>query len=207
MKGVLKSKRTWMIIGVIIVLSFVYNIGSNSAKVQLNDKKVSYDQLEKKISSAKKELKDYNKKINDLNAQYKEKQDEFNKAKALADKKDDLEKQIDESKAKLDQIKDDISSAQDELAKLQGTIKEKKSAPIKLSAGQFTVGNDVPAGRYKAVPIGEGSNFVVFDLDGKPVVNTILGSDSLSVPSYVFKCEDGYVIETHAPVKLIPLEE
>lgn len=80
-----------------------------------------------------------------------------------------------------------------------------KSTPKKLSAGKYTVGKDVDAGRYKVTPVGEGSNFVVYGGGDETdvTVNTILGQDG--EPSYTFDCSNGDVIQTESTVKLTPV--
>ncbi|PET65168.1 hypothetical protein CN514_12345 [Bacillus sp. AFS001701] len=78
--------------------------------------------------------------------------------------------------------------------------------PVSLSSGHYTVGKDFKSGRYKATNVGRGSNFVVYDKDGDVVVNTILGNGGIGSGDYVFSCDDGYTVETEAPVKLIPVK-
>ena len=83
----------------------------------------------------------------------------------------------------------------------------KKEAPKVLSSGQYIVGQDIPADRYRATNIGEGSNFFVYDENGEAIVNIILGDSSTGGSGdYVFFCDDGNIIQTEAQVKLIPVE-
>ncbi|GIO27000.1 hypothetical protein [Ornithinibacillus bavariensis] len=64
-----------------------------------------------------------------------------------------------------------------------------------LNAGKFTVGTDIPAGRY--VITGEGTgNLFVYDEDGLPVVNEILDkSADMGVPNVTTDIKDGQEIE------------
>jgi hypothetical protein len=65
-----------------------------------------------------------------------------------------------------------------------------------LSAGDWVVGLDIPAGRYSAAPdkAGESGNFVIFGgLFGLPTTNEILGGD-YGVPSATVNLSDGQVI-------------
>ncbi|WP_235425141.1 hypothetical protein [Heyndrickxia ginsengihumi] len=114
----------------------------------------------------------------------------------------DIKSNIDDANTELKSVNSKISSAKSELSSVNGQITAAKSAPKTLNAGHYIVGKDVPASRYKAVPVGDGSNFVVYD-SGDPVVNTILGSDG--EPSYVFEATDGEEIQTESTVKLIPI--
>ncbi|MBA4537828.1 hypothetical protein H1Z61_11970 [Bacillus aquiflavi] len=83
----------------------------------------------------------------------------------------------------------------------------KEEEPRTFSAGQYIVGKDFPEGRYKAVPVGEGSNFQVFNgSSGIATVNTILGSGRYSEKEYVFFTSNGDIMETQATVQLIPIE-
>ncbi|QHS24564.1 hypothetical protein GWK91_12710 [Virgibacillus sp. MSP4-1] len=74
---------------------------------------------------------------------------------------------------------------------------------MKLSAGQYFVGQDFPSGRYKAQG---SSNFFVYDSGGSNIVNTILGGGSVGRGDYVFFAEDGYYVESSAPVTLVPVQ-
>ncbi|MFC6714936.1 hypothetical protein [Branchiibius cervicis] len=66
-------------------------------------------------------------------------------------------------------------------------------AKATLYAGQFAVGEDIGAGRYKVTPgAGQSGNFFV---DGGNYVNEILGgSDGLGVPSVEVDLSEGDVI-------------
>ncbi|KON90388.1 hypothetical protein AF332_20435 [Sporosarcina globispora] len=220
----LKTKKFWIgVAGVAIVLSIFYTIGYSGAKAVIDDEKVTYDELVSKISDKENELKDaeanlkkkeeeINSKISDLDKQYSEKKAEFDEALTAVENKKQLEadiKSLESTKSgqetTVSNLTADIKAKRDELAKIEKVIKEKNEAPVNLSAGHFIVGDDVPLGRYKAVPAGRGSNFVVYDSTGSLIVNTILGSDN-GVPEYVFSAEFEYEIQTEAPVKLIPVE-
>ncbi|MEJ9151438.1 hypothetical protein P4S74_11225, partial [Bacillus smithii] len=61
------------------------------------------------------------------------------------------------------------------------------------------MGQDIPADRYRATNIGEGSNFFVYDENGEAIVNIILGDSSTGGSGdYVFFCDDGNIIQTEA---------
>jgi hypothetical protein len=201
----LKSKKLWKTVAIIVGLLISYGIGSSGAEVTLEKEKVNYEELIKKIESAKVELKKEQ-------ANLDSKKKEVSEALALVNKKESLTLEVQklegELKSKKDEVtslNNDIQSKKTELEKLTNIVKTKKEEPKVFSAGQYIVGKDFPAGRYKAVPVGEGSNFIVFDKnDGTAKVNTILGT--FGEPEYVFFCSDGDIMETHAKVKLIPVE-
>jgi exonuclease VII large subunit len=182
----------------IVLLLIGSAIGSSGAQTTLNGKKMDAETLEKQINQLKTEL-------NDLKEKNKEAFDivaNKDKAKTELDK---LQKELASTKSQLDNANSQLADKQKELAVLSGQIQEAKSAPKTLQAGFYVVGSDIPAGRYKATPIGSGSNFIVYDGE-MPVVNTILGNDGLGVPSYTFDCKDGEKIQTEAPVQLTPLQ-
>jgi hypothetical protein len=209
------DKKFWFkAIAVFIGLMIFYGMGNSSAQVDLGKEKVNYDKLVKEIKSKKQEVKDIQSKLDDINKQYDDKKSQFDAANAILDNQkqaqDNLDKIQNDIKTKQDQIKSldsQISAKQKELASVTGQIDKAKGAPKILPAGQFEVGKDVPASRYKAVPVGSGSNFVVYASDGELKVNTILGDHAgLGTSEYVFTAEDGDKIQTEASVKLIPVE-
>lgn len=211
--GLLKAKK-WAVAGVSAALITSYAVGSSSAQADIDGKKLNYDQVVKKIEAINAELK---KKQDELKAQDKRleaRKAEVDHALDLADRKDELTKDIDAKTTELDNKKNELSQVeasikekQAELDKLTNTVAAKQEEPRQLSAGDYTVGTDIPASRYKAVPVGRGSNFIVYDVAGGLKVNTILGDNfGLGEKEYVFYAEDGDRIHTEARVKLIPVE-
>ncbi|MEH7210231.1 hypothetical protein V7094_29170 [Priestia megaterium] len=195
-----------------IVLIFIGSgIGSSGAKTTLNDKVVTAEKLDKEIAN----LKDKKTEAQDeLEAQKKKNKEVY----ALVDKKDELEAKVEKAQSKLESTNGDIDTAkssledvnsqidskQSELDKLTGQVTKAKGAPKVLQAGTYTAGTDFPTGRYKATPVGEGSNLATYDTSGGVDVNTILGSGG--EPSYTFEIGDGYKLQTEATVKLTPIE-
>jgi hypothetical protein len=213
MKKVLKSKRTWGIVGAIVSLCITYNIGQSGAQVTIDKEKVKYDEITSKIKdvkveldNAKYDLKDTKSKLAAEQSKLDEKKDKVTEVLALVDKSDKIKSDLSEATVNLDNYNKQISNKKAELEKLTSIVKAKKEEPKVLGAGQYIVGKDIPAGRYKATNVGRGSNFFVFDSSGDNVVNAILGDGMVGDGDYVFFCDDGYVIETHAKVKLIPVE-
>lgn len=181
---------------------------SQSQTTKINDKKVTYEQLQKKISELKNDKKNLTSDVSQQKSDLSDLKTQHKDIINAVENKNKLEQQVSDNKSKLADTKDkltslnsEISSAKDELSSLKGEIKTAETAPKTLGAGTYTVGQDVPASRYKAIPIGEGSNFFVNE---GAKVNTILGSNGED--SYVFYAEDGDVIRTEAAVKLIPVE-
>jgi cell division protein FtsL len=191
------------VVSAIVLLFIGSGIGSSGAKTTLDGEKVTASQLEKKISDDKS-------KLSGLNDQLAESQTTLVKAgdakKELSDiqpKIDDAKKQLSDTQSKVGDLQSQLDAKQKQLDSLKGQIAQAADAPKTLPAGNWSVGKDIPAGRYTATPIGEGSNFAVED-NGSYPVNTILGSNG--VPSYTFDCSEGQTIQTEAPVKLTPVE-
>ncbi|PLR99583.1 hypothetical protein [Bacillus sp. T33-2] len=214
-----KSKVFWLkVVGLLVLLSIFYNIGVSGAKITLEEKKVNYDELVKEIRAKEKEVDETKQKIADVEFELKEieeefnaKQAEFEEAKKVVENKQSIENDIaklnsdlETKKGEIAAIDANIKAKNDELASITGQIQEKKDAPKQLPAGNFTVGKDIPAGRYKVVPVGQGSNFIVYSGSGRLKVNTILGS--FGVGEYVFDAAEGDNIQTEAPAKFIAVE-
>jgi predicted RNase H-like nuclease (RuvC/YqgF family) len=213
----LKKKIVWTVIGAAIVLLITYGIGTSTAKVDLGKEKVTHDDILQRINDKKEELESLTQKVGkkesetrakiiDLENQLTGKEKEVNDSLELVKQKDSISAEIVKLKGDVSNLSETIKAKQKELNSLDTKIKAKKEAPISLGAGTYIVGKDVKAGRYKVVPVGRGSNFFVLDSSGVPTVNTILGNDGFGVPDYVFSTEAGETIESHAPVKLIPVE-
>jgi hypothetical protein len=100
-------------------------------------------------------------------------------AKQIYDQKTALEGQIGtlngqiDTKTKESQSLDAaIQSKNAQIASLDQAIKVKQEAPVQLPAGQFLVGKDIKAGRYKVVvAVGRGSNFRFFRSDPRKYHN------------------------------------
>lgn len=76
-----------------------------------------------------------------------------------------------------------------------------------LEAGEYVVGKDIAAGRYKATPTGQGGDFFVRSSSGLPIVNTTLSSAIGGDKYAIFSCSRGYKIKTQEAVKITPVEE
>lgn len=232
-KGKRILKRVGYVVGALVIFFIGSAVGTSGAKTMIDDKKVSMEQLEKKmdeltdkkmalsndINSLTKEKDEVQKLINskdkvkselaDMEAKLKDTKGTLDQE--LKDGRKDIEEKLKKAKdeladaqARVKEVQAEINSKKKELASVTGQVKKAKGQPKVLQAGTYTVGKDIPEGRYKATPVGQGSNFVTFDDGGTPDVNTILGS--YGQPSYTFEVYDGYSIQTEATVKLTPVE-
>ncbi|KAA6473761.1 hypothetical protein [Bacillus swezeyi] len=206
-----KKKLVIGIVAALVVISVSYSAGSSSASTELGTEKVKYDDMVEKISKKKKELDQLDKKVSELTNKLDENSKKYEEAKEVIANRDEAQNEqekikndIDKKKDELKKIKNDIEDKNDELLSVQGKVKEAKSAPKVLSAGKYTVGEDLPAGRYKAESTGGFGNFIVYNSYGELDVNTILGDGGES--QYIFNCEDGAKIELSTSVKFTPLD-
>lgn len=146
-----------------------------STKSELSQSKTDYSKLQKDRDKTAADLADYERLYGTYNS--------------LNDEVDDL--------------KGKVSDAQDQLDALNGEIDKVKGDPIQLPAGEFTVGKDVPAGRYI---ISGDSNFATFDTTGRTDINTILGGGAVGSGDYHGYLPEGYYIKNYAPATLTPVE-
>jgi hypothetical protein len=209
----LKNKIILVIIGLIILSSIMYGIGNNNAKVALGKKLVTYDELNKEIKTTDKKLSnkkdEYRNTFISLDNQIAGKEKEVTAALDALKQKDSIDAQIQKLNGDLSSLNQTIQSKQSELDSLNNQIKAKNEAPVQLPAGQFLVGKDIKAGRYKVVAVGRGSNFKVFNSSGQNLVNTIIysdNSDGLGVSEYVTVLSDGDMIDASSAFKYIPVQ-
>ncbi|MED4261942.1 hypothetical protein [Priestia aryabhattai] len=208
-----KSKKVGIVVGIVaglVAMTISYNVGKSAQddvySTRIDNKIYDYNKLAKRYRDLEGWVKDEEAKLDDKKGEVKEVRAAMKNRDKLEAKVDDLSSQVDEKKSEVDSLDSEIDSKQSELDKLTGTVQEKKEAPKTFSAGQYVVGQDFDEGRYKAVPVGEGSNFVVYDSSGQAVVNTILGAGQYAESEYVFYATDGQVMETQSTVKLIPVK-
>lgn len=219
-----KKGRNFAIIGIVVlVVSSLISSGIDSKKVavkKVNGEILTYNQVHKKVLALNDELKEKQSKVSSLDSQISVLESKNKDVITAIKNKDELSQQVSNEKDTLSGVKDDISNAKNELKTINGQIDTAKSAlskakgqvtaamgaPKTLEAGKYTVGKDIKSGRYKATPVGSGSNFVVFGGGDETdvVVNTILGNGG--EPSYTFECADSDVIQTEATVKLTPIK-
>lgn len=212
----MKKRSSWLyVLGLLIVLGLVawisYVIGQQQANTVLDGKKVkieqlqaeeqsledkvdtintTYNDLEAEVDNAREQLQEYEEATGELSAAKEKTADQKTKTTALKEKNKVLQQQIDDKKKEIDQKKN-------ELATLSGNIKQQKAKPITLPGGHFTVGEDLPAGRYKISTTTNSMNYFVNDGE----VNIILGTDSgFAEPTYTLELVDGDEIEQHSSV-------
>ena len=216
----LKSTKLWMVVGAIVLIFLAYIIGVSTSDSMTQTENGTYTQLVKRNAELKEEneklangIYEKEKIIDKNNDEIANINDELMAAHDVIANAEDKEAQsvklnsdIEKKKKELDGVKKEVGAKQKELDKITKGIVAKNEEPTVLNAGQYIVGKDIPAGRYQATNVGRGSNFFVYDSSGSNVVNTILGDGSVGRGDYVFFVDEGYIIESRAQVKLIPVE-
>lgn len=203
-----KGKMLISIISVLLLLGlsgFIgYNLGQKQATIVLNDKKAHIDELtehekmlNEKIDTA---TSAHNELVDEVNAAYDE-MSEYEEATGDLDevvaKKTKQENKITKLKDRNDELQTEIDSKKKELASLTGTIKQVQAKPITLPGGNFTVGEDLPEGRYKISTTASSMNYFVNDGE----VNIILGTESgFAEPTYTLDLYKGDKIEQGSSV-------
>lgn len=107
-----------------------------------------------------------------------------------------------------DEGADENAAEEEEPADEENTRDNASAEETTLNAGRFTVGTDIPAGRYVITGDGMG-NFFIYDENGLPKVNEILDtSGELGVTSVTTNIVDGQEIEISGldAVKFTPAE-
>jgi len=205
------KRNVFIVVTILAALLIGGGVGSYKAKAKLHGKEVDITGLENEITKLKsvredaeegKEnaMEDYQSVLDMIDQRDALKSDIINAEAKLQAREDDFEK-VDSNYKK---IKNQIKSKENVLEQLSVQVQEKMDDPKILSAGQYTVGIDIPVSRYKATNIGSGSNFVVHSASGDLKVNTILGADGSG--DYTFYAEDGDTLITEESVKLIPMK-
>lgn len=202
------------IIIVIVLASYIgHKIGYNNATTILKDKKFTIEQIEEEVSSVEQALDESKKEEEEKYAEIEQLREEYREVTTLVNTKGELQTNLDELKANSKQKEEEITSLdteikkkKKELEKLENGIVEKKEEPRNLPAGEFEVGKDIPAGRYKVQPNGGSGNFFVND---GITANVILGnssSDEMFLKEYTMNLSDGDKISSNLPTKYIPVE-
>lgn len=212
----MKSKKVIYIIGVLILVSIVgvgtYFISMNSATATIENEVYSLQNVRTKKIGEKQELdnlikesKGKEKEINDLQSELNTLDTNLKDVKELISKKDTFEKEIKQLKMdketkdlEFKNINENIATQNAELEKLKHTVIALKKEPREIPAGQFVVGTDIEAGRYRIEPVsGQGNYFI----NSGSNVNIILGNDEWSLSEYVLNLKNGDNIDQTLPVK------
>lgn len=179
--------------------------------------KEAHAALEEDLASTETKLADAQSRYNSLNEQYDalaREHDQYVTDSAPFLKLNETEQEAAIKLAgrenEIKELEDIKSKLQSEISQLETKIKNLKSDVIKITgkekkypAGYFTVGVDIPPGRYKI--FGGSSNFVVHNAGGRLRVNIILGK-SYGVKEYIYTFEEEDQVQAESTFKLVPVQ-
>ncbi|MCU9614129.1 hypothetical protein OEV98_11210 [Caldibacillus lycopersici] len=217
-------KKLWFLITVSAIIFFLIGlgIGQSVAKVKIDNKKMSYDQITTEIKTKNTELEDLENKINETRTELVSVTDEKNKvlneinqnkkiideANEIINNRDSLTNEINDKGTELAVLDTDIKKKKEELDALTVQIKKTGEDPYKLGAGYYYFGSDIPTGRYELrAQDGYRGNIFVRGTNGISKVAETFGEGSeYSIESFVFDGLDGEEIEATIPIILVPVE-
>lgn len=168
----MKNKKLGYVLGriviAIILVSGAYFVGTSTTKTKIEGKSYTLNELSSKLVEEKKSIdmlnKDTDSKRTDLSELKQDVADLQSEKKDIEELivnrstiEEEVAKKEEEKKNKqieLDTVNGSIVEKNAELEKLTYIIVAKKQEPIQMPAGNFVVGTDVPAGRYKIEPNG-----------------------------------------------------
>lgn len=201
-KTIIAGAIILVVVAIALYVSYVfgYSDGENAAindrvLESIQEKNDEYADISAKIDTYSDELeekKDLVAQVEEYNANKDKYQSELS----------DLQKQVDDKKSNLSAIESDITAKQAELDKLNGEIVKASGTPITVPSGDYTIGSDIKAGRYR---ISGSSNFVAYTSTGKLYINTILGDSSVGDGDYIGTLSDGMTIRCSSKTTFTPV--
>ncbi len=160
----------------------VNKAAASSAAQELLSANSEYTQLKKEKDGLEQDLKD---------------------ASSTLSQASEIEAVLSEKQDAIGEKDAQIAAKESELEKLDGEVVKAKGNPLSMPSGDYTVGTDIPAGRYRA---SGSSNFVVYSRIGRLKVNTILGDSAVGDGDYVCTLETGDSVNTRSKLTLTPVE-
>ena len=212
-KQKVKKALKWAGILVSIMLAFVAGFSINLDKTATEDllieKKANdteYQELRAKIDESEETIAkkdDYNKNKDKYDEELKRLEDQIFENEFVVDEQEEERKEtLNELDSQIKDKKAEIKDKQSELDALTQKIKETSEKPITLPSGDYTVGTDIPAGRYR---VSGSSNFVVRDSYGDLCINTILDTQ-YGDGDYVATLESGMKAHCASKTTFTPVE-
>ncbi|MFS7389882.1 hypothetical protein AB6884_10335 [Carnobacterium maltaromaticum] len=159
--------------------------------------------LNKDTDSKRTDLSELKQGVADLQAEKKDIEELIASRSTIEGEVAKKEEEKKNKQIELDTVNGSIGEKNAELEKLTNIIVAKKQEPIQMPAGNFVVGTDVPAGRYKIEPNGGSGNYFVNEYK----TNIILGvGDSFQLSEYIISLKTDDKIEQGLAVKYTAVE-
>ena len=216
-----KSVLKWVVI--LVVVFFAYGAGLSVPQQKALDKAMleskqqsdeEYQKIQGKIHDGQKTLdaideynsnkEKYDAELTGLQQKIDDKNKELSETDTtLKNEQAKIDAQISAKQDELNKKQAEVDSKQAELDKLTGEVVKAAGDPITVSAGDYIVGTDFKAGRYK---VSGSSNFVVYTSSGELYINTILGSSSVGRGDYVATLSDKMIVRCSAKTTFTPVK-
>lgn len=216
-----KSVLKWVVI--LVVVFFAYGAGLSVPQQKALDKAMleskqqsdeEYQKIQGKIHDGQQTLdaideynsnkKKYDAELTGLQQKIDDKNKELSETDTtLKNEQAKIDAQISAKQDELNKKQAEVDSKQAELDKLTGEVVKAAGDPITVSAGDYIVGTDFKAGRYK---VSGSSNFVVYTSSGELYINTILGSSRVGRGDYVATLSDKMIVRCSAKTTFTPVK-
>lgn len=216
-----KSVLKWVVI--LVVVFFAYCAGLSVPQQKALDKAMleskqqsdeEYQKIQGKIHDGQQTLdaideynsnkKKYDAELTGLQQKIDDKNKELSETDTtLKNEQAKIDAQISAKQNELNKKQAEVDSKQAELDKLTGEVVKAAGDPITVSAGDYIVGTDFKAGRYK---VSGSSNFVVYTSSRELYINTILGSSSVGRGDYVATLSDKMIVRCSAKTTFTPVK-
>lgn len=202
-KTILLGVIAVVVVAVALYVSYVFGC-SQGEQTAINDrvlesiqaKNDEYKDITEKIDLYTEELEQKKKLVEEV--------DEYDKNKEKYQSElTDLQKQVDDKQAELSEIESNVATKQSELDKLNGEIVKVSGEPITVPSGDYTIGSDIAAGRYR---ISGSSNFVAYTSSGRVYINTILGNSIVGEGDYIGTLSDGMTVRCSSKTTFTPVD-
>lgn len=198
----------------LILLVFILLLaGCGNDEVEANGAKMSYEELLGKIAEAESELaeiedekKNTETEIGSLKVTLEKNKTKYSELEDIAANRDSIENEVRESENTLSVLLADIEKAKGNLAGIEEDIVKARNEPISVGAGYYTIGDDIPPGRFKLVAQEGFRGNVFVREDGTSKVAETFGGGEYGIADFVFQANMGDEIEATIPILLYPVE-
>lgn len=194
MKKTLLISLFSVLIGAVII-SILYGAGKG---IELDEGKVTYDELQEVIKDKENEL-------NDITNELKENEDYYNELQRIEDKKEEIKKDVVEYEKDEISLETEIENKEEKLNKIDKKIIKIKDEPTKINPGVYYFGDDIEPGRYK-LTYQEGYDGNVF-FRGDNNFGETFGKGKYSIEEYTFYADEDDELEATIPINLYPVVE
>ena len=159
----------------IIAAAFICSLNMTKDENMLNSA-VEALRSEESYTALKEQLDSLNEEVNTLRSDSEEKKELSESIADFDNSRASLRSQIEEKKNELDSLNRENAELQQQINDLNAQIESQSGAIITLSAGQYTVGEDIPPGKFSITGTG---TFVSASSEGRSKYNSRLGSTPL----------------------------